>query len=312
MKIKFFSLISIVLLIGIWLIGCPAPEEESAVGTSQAASPSLASAGNAIVTMDQARAELEHLPEEIQTDLTNGEEFKKYLTDAITLQLLVEEAKSAGLNSDSEYIYQMREAEKELLIKRFQEHWITTNVIISDSEIAAFYQENPAKFRHGDLLHVMAWGTPSADDARAAHAALKRGEEPGSVVREHRLQSQPFPPVVEIADVRENPLFQQIIIPMEDGSFSDPIPIEETFIIFHRVETVAAKSYSPEEAHDEIIDYLRGQKAGDAFRDYLSGLKDANPIDFNEALFGQLGVTAIEVTEAPPVIEPQPATTTLP
>lgn len=285
----------------------------------------LASAGGVTVTVDQIRAELEHMDKADRERILGSEtELQKYLYEALVIRLLLEESRKVGLNSDSEYAYKMRQAEHRTLFTRYQEYWAKHNLTVSDSEITAFYQGNPGQFSHGELLEVMAWHTPDQAKALAARAGLVAGGIPTMVCAQYGLQEvaeDKLPRMIPRDRVANDELFKNVIFKLADRQYSEPLQMGNMWVIFYRGTTIAPKTFTIDEVRDQIVDYLRAQRFESAFKAYAENVKQQNQPTYNNAAFAELGVgraaapvpapgtsaPAAAVPAAPAVAAPVPA-----
>ncbi len=250
----------------------------------------LAAAGDVKVTVDEIRAELEHMSIQDRARILGSEEaLKKYLGEALLIRMMVAKAKEAGLSTDTEYQYKLRQAEQRTLFTRYQEYWAKQNLLVSDSEVAAFYAAHPEQFKHGRLLEVRAWLTTDKAKADAARAALVGGGNPVTISQQFGLKEQPMPAIIQEEQVANNPLFVQVILKMQDRSYSAPVMVEGKWAIFWRGETVQPKTLTLDEVREQIIDYMRGERFETAFKEYADTLRNQNAPTYTDALFAELG-----------------------
>ena len=284
--------------------GCAKEPATSVAGDDTAV---LASAGGVTVRVNEIRAELEHMdPADRERILGSETELQKYLYEALVIRLLIDEARQAGLNGDSEFTYKMRQAEHRTLFTRYQEYWAEHNLTVSDSEIKAFYEGNPDQFSHGELLEVMAWHTPDQAKALAARAGLVAGGIPTMVCAQYGLQEVPeerLPRRIPRDRVANDQLFQQVIFKLADRQYSEPQKMGNMWIIFYRGTTIAPKTFTMDEVRDQIVDYLRAQRFETAFKEYAENVKQKNQPTYNNAAFADLGLGAA----AAPAVAAAPA-----
>lgn len=317
------ALLTAALLLLLW--GCA--RQPATTETPVDAAGALARSGDALVGADEIRDQIEHLSPEIREQLLkNPELFQKFVADAVLMKILIGEARGAGLASDTEYQFKLREAEKQILFFRFREQWIGRNVsdsdsLVSDSEIQTFYLHNPNRFRHGEMVRVRAWGGASEARTQQARAALRAGAPIGEVVTRFNLREAPMQQdAYEIAKAKEDPVFARFIIPLKDGQYSEIVPIgEDKFVIFLRAATLPARTVPLAEAHEQIAAYLKSQRADQAneraskaFEEYIDSLRTQHQVDFNAEQFKVFGMTPLPVGApaapgAVPVVPEAPA-----
>lgn len=309
------AMLTAALLLLIW--GCA--KQPATTETPVDAATALARSGEMLVSTDEIRDQIEHLPAEIREQLFKKPDiFQKFVADAVLMKVLIGEARGSGLADDTEFQYKLREAEKEILFLRYREYWLERNVSISDSEIQNFYLTHPEEFKSGEMVKVRAWGGTNESQAQRALAALRTGAPIDEVMTRFNLRESPMQQdAYEIAQAKTDPVFARFIMPLKDGQFSEVIPFREKFVIFQRVGTLPARNVPLEEARERIAAYLKNDRAKPAFEGYIDSLRTQHQVDFNAEQFKVFGMTPVP-TGAPtlpgasPVVPGAPAAPAVP
>lgn len=280
--------------------GCPKGPEAAAVADD---SPVLASAGEVKVTLAEIRAELEHKDKAVREEiLKSPESLQEYLNNALLARQVVALARTANLHTDTEYQFQLRQAENGVLFSRYKRYWAERNIPVSDTEIVQFYAENHDDFSHGELLELSAWVTPDKAKAEQARAVLVGGGSIAQAMRQFgltQLDERRLPPMIPLAEVQNDPFFKQHILTLRDGQFSPVIPAGNAFLIFHRRNTIAAKTFALDEVREEIATILRGRRFDEAFGAFTDGLRAQQQPVFETSLYAELGVVPAAPSPAP-------------
>ncbi len=289
--------------------GCPKGPETAVVADD---SPVLASAGEVKVTLAEIRAELEHKDKAVREEiLKSPESLQEYLNNALLARQVVALARTANLHTDTEHQFQLRQAENGVLFSRYKRYWAEQNIPVSDTEIAQFYAEKHDEFSHGDLLEMSAWAAPDKATAEQARAVLVGGGSIAQAVRQFGLEElgeRQLPPIIPLDKVRNDDFFKQHILPLRDGQFSQVIPAGNAFLIFHRRNTIAAKTFTLDEVRAEIATILRSRQFDAAFGTFTDGLRTQQQPVFETSLYAELGVAPAATPAVPAMSPAAPAT----
>lgn len=183
---------------------------------------------------------------------------------------------------------------KRSVIQKFVEQNFAQKTVIPDSEVKAFYDNNPDQFNKPESVkasHILILADKKADEAqkKAARekiekiqARLKAGEDfaalakgnsqdPGSSVKGGELGSFTRGQMVKP--------FEDAAFALAPGAVSDIVESDFGYHIIKVTEKQAAGKFSFEEAKTGLTDYLKSNKINKEISDYIKALKEKAKIE---------------------------------
>ena len=119
--------------------------------SSLSAADVLATVDGATVTKAEINAMLKQQGGDF--DKLNKEQQKKLLNKFIDKELMVKIAKKAGIEKDADYLKNLEQVKKDLLVNSWMKK-LYKRVLISDSEANKYYQDNKDKFKVPERVHA--------------------------------------------------------------------------------------------------------------------------------------------------------------
>ena len=116
-------------------------------------SPVIATAGQSEYTLDQLR---NMLPDQSGLELSKVQ-VRNYIRRWVERELVFNKALEADLNKDPFVQKKLRELEKEYLVALYLDRYLDSNIVITEDEIQAFYQENKQSFIRPETLYDVAY-----------------------------------------------------------------------------------------------------------------------------------------------------------
>ncbi|MDZ7725500.1 MAG: peptidylprolyl isomerase [candidate division KSB1 bacterium] len=123
-----------VLLFFLFLLTCDRQVQDK--------SPVIATAGQSEYTLDQLK---NMLPDQSGLELSNVQ-VRNYIRRWVERELVFNKALEEDLNKDPFVQKKLKELEKEYLVALYLDKYLDSNIVITEDEIQAFYQENKQSF----------------------------------------------------------------------------------------------------------------------------------------------------------------------
>lgn len=188
-----------------------------------------------------------------------------------------------------------KDIEVDLLVQKFLEAELFSKANPEDSEVQAFYDDNPSYFNVPESIHARHILIKVSDEEGQGHSredALERIQNvetqlaEGADFAELAKVLSEGPSGVEGGDLgwfsrgQMVPPFEEAAFALEDGAIS---PIVETNFGFHIIKMEGRKeaSVTPlEEVKESIIEFLRQDKLPALYDEYMADLKSTADIEY--------------------------------
>lgn len=162
--------------------------------------------------------------------------------------------------------------------------------VVSESEIAQYYQDHQDEFSHGERIKVrrifLSTGASSDEKAkgRARLESLKEeltlGADFSELAQAHsagpEASSGGLVGWVERGDLV--PQLEEAVFALQAGEVSAPIEVEEGVLLLKAEERVAAGTMTLDEARTEIEPILRGEAADVRYQKWINDLRDRRDV----------------------------------
>ena len=198
----------------------------------------VAQIGDEEITVDQLRKFMDGLPEYAKAEHTGVEEARNHLNTMLNIELMIMEAKAAGLDESPELRARLERGRLEKLVSIFQDRMLEVEEEVEESEVLE-YAERMGLTRAVRLADIM---VPSRENALAALRELKNGVPFGQVAKKWSINKKTS---AQGGDLGRYTTREQMVAPLQDklfslalGEVSEPIRIGGRYSIF----TVTADS----------------------------------------------------------------------
>jgi len=184
----------------------------------------------------------------------------------------------------------------ELKIKKLVESEIPTNIVVSDEEVAKFYEKEKERFAQPESVqarHILvkvdqADEAKVKDEKKAKAVALQKQLVEGADFEKLAKENSDCPSKEKGGDLGT---FQrgQMVKAFEEAAFTQKVnevgPVVETMFGYHIIQVMKheeGKTSSLEEVKERLSDHLKQQKQMDLFEAYIGKLKATAKIEYSD------------------------------
>ena len=192
----------------------------------------VAQIGDQEITVDQLQKFIAGLPEYSKTEHLGVEEARNHLNTMINIELLIMEAKAAGLDESPEFRARLAGVRREKLVSTFQDRAIEVAEEVAEGEVRE-YAERMGLTRAIRLADIM---VPSRESALAVRRELKSGASFGQVAKKWSINKKTS---AQGGDLGRYTTREHMVAPLQDklfslalGEISEPIKIGGSYSIF--------------------------------------------------------------------------------
>lgn len=238
----------------------------------------IAKVGRVKVYQSQYDDLYKRFPAETQKQLDTEDGKKRLMDQLVNEALLINQAKTLGLHKDPEYTTRVEDAEKQLLLKLLVDKEINQDVSITNQDIQAFYDQNPAAFaaiQQRRCSHILVATQAEADKA---YQRVMAGEAFDKVASDLSIDASKGNGG-DIGWYRKGQIAQKafedkLFILRPVGSVSRPTKTDLGYHVIKLTGITNTPNLTVEQARNQIINVLRNQKQQAALNTYMAKLKE--------------------------------------
>lgn len=176
-----------------------------------------------------------------------------------------------------------------LLSQKLLREVVAGRAVVSDEEVAAYYEENLVEFAHPAQVRARQIVVATEDEARQALARLRQGEDFAVVARDVSLS----PDSADGGDLgwfgrgEMPPEFDAVVFSLRPGRTSEVVQTPYGWHLFRLEERRRAAQQSLEEVADMIRQRLVAQREDSIYQAWLSDVRARAVIDIDWSLLAR-------------------------
>ena len=226
---------------------------------------------------------------------------QQLLDQVVLISLLSQEARRLGIDKQDEVAKKIKEMTDNIIVQELTRQQVSSDISISDEEIAAYYQANKEEFVRAEQINTSvimfaapAGAAPEVKEkkeslARETLKRLKKGADFAEVAREvsedQRTQRRGGTTGFFAEGRRERMYgkkFEDVAFALKQGEMSDVLETEFGYCIVRLDERQPRTEQSLAEAKSKIERKLQQTKQKEAYDSYVEGLKKKYPVKYNQ------------------------------
>lgn len=264
-----------------------------------AASNVLVTVGTEIITQADLEARTAMLPPQIRSRFENPAGRRQLLDQVVLISLMSQEARRLGIDKQDDVAKRIKEAADNIMVQELTRQQISGDVVVSDEDIAAYYQENKKDFVRPEQINasVIMFAAGAGADvkkeknklARETLKRLKKGADFAEVAREvsedQRTQRRGGVTGFFAEGRRERiygKKFEETAFALKQGEISDVIETEFGYFIVRLDDRQPRTEESLEAAKGKIERRLQQSKQREVYENYVESLKGKYPVTYSE------------------------------
>jgi peptidyl-prolyl cis-trans isomerase C len=155
------------------LFGCK--QQTAQKEKAKDSSPVVAEVNGTAITADQFRQELKNLPPQLQVIAESPDGKKQLLDQLVVRQIVLQEAKKAGLDKSKEVADRLEEMKDKVLVETYLKKRLEEQAKISDEELKKVYEQYKEQFKRPEQIHASHILVKTEKEAQDVQAQLKKG-----------------------------------------------------------------------------------------------------------------------------------------
>lgn len=255
------------------------------------------------ITLTDFGAKWSTLPDPIK-QIYAGEAGKRdFLDELISRELLLQEARRSGLESDAQIVEQTQLYRERLLLDRLIKREIDARVDVTPEDMLRFFDANRDRlppYTDVRASHIL---LKTEAEARALRRQLVRGANFGDLARRHSIDPATRERGGDLGLVRKDkliPEFAGAIAGLRDGQISDVV---KTSYGYHVIRLVDQRTVIPQtltEVRDEVRERVARDKEKQLFDEWVKRLRAEAKITISDNLLATVDAPAAAASETAP------------
>lgn len=267
---------------------------------SKEQSKTLAEVNGKVITVADLKKEVDRLPPYLRPMAQSMEGRKELLERVIAREIMLEEAKKAGVDKSKDVADRLEDLRKELIVATYLKQKVEKEAQVPDAEMKKFYDENKAKFTTGAQIkasHILVKGE---QDAQAILAQLKSGASFEEMARKHSLDGSAAKggDLGWFSSGAMVPEFNAAAFKLKEGETSGVVKTQYGFHIIKVTAKRPAGVRSFDEVKDQVKAALLPAKQQEVFQNMMGELKKTSKVSVKEDVLKEMDLSAPAAPEA--------------
>jgi len=205
-------------------------------------------------------------------------------------ELMVLEAKKAGLSDDPDLAKEVRRFEQDLLARQLMMHEVERKIVVSDEDCRTYYQENLTRFSEPETVKAVHILVKDRDKANEILSKLKNGEDFATLAETYSEYSITSRKGGDMGYIKSGQSgmgreFERVAFSLPIGGISDLVETPFGYQIITVTDRKSARAIPFEEVRDSIRKDLVNEMRKSLFDSYLKDLRSKATIAVNQKLF---------------------------
>ena len=178
--------LGVVALCLVAFVGCK--EKGAAVAkTGEQKGQVLAEVNGTAITTEDYKKEVELLPPYLKPMTETADGRKEMIDSMIVRELVMQEAKKAGIDKSPEVMGRLEDLKKRVVIEAYWKQKVEEQAKITDADLQKFYDQNKEKFKTGDQIKASHILLKTEKEAQDVLAQLKAGGKFEDLARKYSV-----------------------------------------------------------------------------------------------------------------------------
>lgn len=254
----------------------------------QKASGSVAKVGSVTITQDDVNREIKGLPDQIQKMFQGSEGAERFVDELVKKEILYQEAKKKGFESNPEYQKKLEEFKKLTLISLLLEKEIEEKSKVTDKDLKDYYERHKADMMTNNQVRASHVLVKSEDEAKKILEQVKKGGDFAKIAKEKSIDTGSAKNGGDLGFFSRGqmvPEFENAAFAMKEGEVGGPVKTQFGFHIIKVTGKKEGKVVEFDKVKDLLAQRVAAEKQKEAFDSYIEGLKKSyNPQKNKEAI----------------------------
>ncbi len=252
----------------------------------------VAKVGSVTITRDDVSRELKGLPEQIQRMFEGPEGAEKFVDELVKKEMLYQEAKKKGFESNPDYQKKLEDFKKLTLISLLLEKEIEDKAKPSDKDVKDYYEKHKADLTANNQIRASHILVKSEDDAKKILDQLKKGGDFAKIAKEKSIDTGSAKNGGDLGFFSRGqmvPEFEKAAFNLKEGEVSGPVKTQFGYHIIKVTGRKEGKVVEFDKVKDLLTQKVTAEKQKEAFDSYMEGLKKSYTVEKNKEAIAAIG-----------------------
>ncbi len=252
----------------------------------------VAKVGSVTITQEDAGRELKTLPEQIQKMFTGPEGADKFVDELVKKEMLYQEAKKKGLESNADYQKKVEDFRKLTLISMLLEKEIEDKAKVSDKDVKDYYEKHKADLTTNNQIRASHILVKSEDEAKKIFDQVKKGGDFAKIAREKSIDTGSAKNGGDLGFFARGqmvPEFDKAAFSLKEGEVSGPVQTQFGYHIIKITGKKEGKIVEFDKVKDLLTQRVTAEKQKEAFDSYMESVKKTYTVEKNKEAIASLG-----------------------
>ena len=235
----------------------------------------LAEVNGTAITTEDYKKEVELLPPYLKPMTETAEGRKEMIDSMVVRELVMQEAKKAGIDKSPEVMGRLEDLKKRVVIEAYWKQKVEEQAKITDADLQKFYDQNKEKFKTGDQIKASHILLKTEKEAQDVLAQLKAGGKFEDLARKYSVD----PAGAKGGDLgwfgkgSMIPEFEKVAFALKEGETSGIVKTKFGYHIIKLTGKRAAGVLPLAEVKDQIKAALLPERQQEIFKKMREDLK---------------------------------------
>ncbi|MEK7825274.1 MAG: peptidylprolyl isomerase [Nitrospirota bacterium] len=210
---------------------------------------------------------------------------REFLEEIIKRELLLQEAKKAGIEKDQVLLDRIEEMRERLILNEFLQREVDGKLVTTDKELEDYYNLHKDEFKSPDEAKISHILVRNEEDAKAVIKRLRKGSDFAKMAREISIDMATKHSGGEMGVIQKgkfHPQLDSVIFSANEGEISDPVKTERGYHIIKVQKKIPGLPLSFNDAKNILSQRYQIEKRSKVFEDLFARLKSKANITISD------------------------------
>ncbi len=234
---------------------------------------------------DEFKMRFSRLSPSLKSKYADEKGKREFLEEIIKRELLLQEAKKAGIEKDKVLLDRIEEMKERLILNEFLQREVEGRLVTTEKELEEYYNLHKEEFKSPDEAKISQIVVRSDQDAREVLKRLRKGSDFARTAREFSVDAATRNSGGEVGVLQRgkiHPELDSVIFAMNEGDISDPIKTESGYHIIKLQKKTPGLPLSFNDAKNLLSQRYQIEKRSKVFEDLFTRLRSKANITISD------------------------------
>ncbi|HLF86086.1 MAG TPA: peptidyl-prolyl cis-trans isomerase [Nitrospiria bacterium] len=234
---------------------------------------------------DEFKMRFSRLTPALKSKYSDEKGKREFLEEIIKRELLLQEARKAGIEKDQVLLYKIEEMRERLILNEFLQREVEGKLVTTDKELEDYYNLHKEEFKSPDEAKISHILVKNEEDAKAVIKRLRKGSDFAKMAREISIDMATKDSGGEMGVIQKgkfHPQLDSVIFSANEGDVSDPVKTERGYHIIKVQKKIPGLPLSFNDAKNILSQRYQIEKRSKVFEDLFTRLKSKANITISD------------------------------